>query len=376
MQRSDRAVEAASQYLMPGEQIVAAGFGSMGHVSVANQIATAVFWEVVSGGTLLRTKRARKMHYVVTDRRLLALDGESLLFGPGKLQLNLPFVNAKVVSSKQGTFGSHITELAIDGQPKPLRITFEGGHGDAAQQMVRAIETVGGGRAMAAGQQGYGQPALPAGGSQPDYGYGQPSTPPGYGSQPQQPQQPGYGSPQPTAYGVSPEPAAAYGNYGNYGSTPQPAGYGSNPQPAAYGASAEPAAAYGSNPQPAGYGVSPEPAAAYGNSPQPAAYGVSPDPAAAYGGNYGSTPQSAGYGSSPQPSAAYGGNYGNYGSSPQPQFQPPQPQFQPQQEQPQEQPQQPQFHPAQPQSAQPQSQPAQAQQQPWDQPPQPWQPPR
>lgn len=145
---TQKAAEAAAQYLEPDERITAAGSGELGRVTFLRQIVTMVVSQLLTLGTVSRTVRARRVHYILTNKRLFALDGESALFGPGQMRLNLPLKAMKVISSKKNVFSRELIDLAVDGQPKPLRISFGASAQKPAvgEQVVTAIETLGGGR--------------------------------------------------------------------------------------------------------------------------------------------------------------------------------------------------------------------------------------
>jgi len=147
------------------------------------------------------------------------------------------------------------------------------------------------------GASGFPAPPAPGYGSQPPQapqaGYGSQTPAPGYGSQP--PQVPGYGSQPPQA------PQAAYGSQ-----TSAP-GYGSQPpQVPGYGSQAPqaPQPAYGSQTPPPGYGSQPPQVPGYGSQPPQA-----PQPGyGSYGGYSGGTahPYSYGYPGYGSPAAAPG----------------------------------------------------------------------
>lgn len=195
---SQKAAEAAAQYLEPGEQITVTGFGELGRVTILRQFTTMLVSEILTLGLVRRTVRARRVHYILTNKRLFALDGESFLYGPGQMRLNLPLKAMKVISSKKTLFDRQNIDLAVDGQPKPLRISFGASalKPTAGEQIVAAIETIGGGRVAPQ------IPAAPAGYGQAQHGAPQAYAPPppGYGQSQAWAQQPPQYAPQPPQY--------------------------------------------------------------------------------------------------------------------------------------------------------------------------------
>jgi hypothetical protein len=229
-----KAAEAAAQCMEPGERIEVIGSGDLGRVTFLRQATTMLVSGLLSLGTVTRTVRARHVHYVLTDRRLIALDGESFLFGPGQVRLNLPLKQAKLINAKKTWLNSWNIDLAVAGQAKPLRIVTNSSHVQAGEQIISAVEFRGGGRVApaalgAAPASMAAAPMFPAAAPPAQAPYAQPA--PSYG------QQPAYGAPQAPAYGQQPQAPA-------YGQQPSAPAYGQ--QPPAYG---QQAPAYGQQPQ-------------------------------------------------------------------------------------------------------------------------------
>lgn len=237
--QAHRAADAAAPHLKPGEQVTATGFGTMGQVSVGKNIALAIVAGIVSAGTVIASRRPRKAYYALTSQRLLAFDGEGLFGRPGKLLFSLPLQAAKVVRSSKNFLGFVRVDLAIEGQPKGLRVSFASGSQQAGEAVIAAIKSAGGvhaSEAIEAGPAapgGYAATAAPA------------AAPAGYGST----QAGGYGAPQPdyssslAGYGSS--SSSGYGSPQPGFSAPQAAS--SSPQPRF----ADPLQSWDSNPRPA-----------------------------------------------------------------------------------------------------------------------------
>lgn len=264
--QAHRAADAAAPHLKPGEQVTATGFGTMGQVSLGKNIALAIVVGIVSAGTVIASRRPRKAYYALTSQRLLAFDGEGLFGRPGKLLWSLPLQSAKVVRSSKNFLGFVRVDLAIEGQPKGLRVNFASGSQQAGEAVIAAIRSAGGvhaSEAIAAGPAA-GQPAShSAGPAAGQANYGAPRTdyagaqayaaaPTGYGS----PQAGDYGAPQPdyssSLTGYDSSSPAGYGSPRPSFSAPQAAS--SSPQPRF----ADPLQSWDNNPQ-QGWGQQPQP---------------------------------------------------------------------------------------------------------------------
>lgn len=138
-----RAAESAAPHLQPGEQVQATGFGTMGSVSLGKSVAYGAAIGVLTGGMIVGALRPRKVYYALTGQRLMCFDGEGLLGRPGKLLLILPPQAAHVVKSRKNFLGFTRLDLAVEGQPKGLRLAFTPRCGKTAKAVVAAIEAAG-----------------------------------------------------------------------------------------------------------------------------------------------------------------------------------------------------------------------------------------
>jgi hypothetical protein len=122
--RTRQVVEVATPYLMPGEHVQLATIASIGSVSLARKAAVATAVGIASGGMLIANVKPRRMYIAVTERSLLFFEGNTSSGRPGKkLLMRLDKQYIATSEPRQGWL-TLSANLAIEGQPKGLKITF------------------------------------------------------------------------------------------------------------------------------------------------------------------------------------------------------------------------------------------------------------
>ena len=137
--RAQQAAEAAAPHLHADEQIEVTAYASIGRVSVARRAATAAVVGAATAGLLVVSVRPRKAYLLMTNQRLVFLDGDTMSGRPGKLLLALPRPAVTVTSVKKGLL-TLTAELGIQGQDQGLRVVFPTPAREDGQQVVAALE--------------------------------------------------------------------------------------------------------------------------------------------------------------------------------------------------------------------------------------------
>ncbi|MFE1749932.1 hypothetical protein [Streptomyces anandii] len=122
--RARQLLDATAPLLVQGEEIRLTSLAGVGSVSVRRRAVTAAVVGALSAGTVIATVTPRPMYVVLTDRRVLFLDGNR---GgrPGALVLDLPLRYVTATGSKKAFLGlQYVTHLTVPGQEKALKITF------------------------------------------------------------------------------------------------------------------------------------------------------------------------------------------------------------------------------------------------------------
>ncbi|MEV4433673.1 hypothetical protein [Streptomyces sp. NPDC049555] len=138
--RQQQAYETAFPLLFPGERVELITFAAVGKVSVRRQVATAALVGIATAGFMTMAVRPRKAYIVLTDRRLLFLDGETMSGKPGKFMMEMPRPYVSASAPKKGMFGlTMVAELSLAGADKGLRLTFAATHREEGQYLLGVL---------------------------------------------------------------------------------------------------------------------------------------------------------------------------------------------------------------------------------------------
>jgi hypothetical protein len=137
--RAQQAAQAAAPHLHTDEQIEITAYANIGRVSAVRRAATAAAVGAATAGLLIVSVRPRKAYLLMTNQRLVFLDGDTMSGRPGKLLLTLPRTAVTVASVKKGLL-TLTAELGVQGQDQGLRIVFPAPAREDGQQVVAALE--------------------------------------------------------------------------------------------------------------------------------------------------------------------------------------------------------------------------------------------
>jgi hypothetical protein len=158
--QSNRAVDKAQRHLDRGERVETAALVTIGSVNYGREAAKAVAIGVAvavataGAATFVRMRRPRRAYLVLTNQRLIFLDGE-VFYRPGKLLFTVPREAVHVLSAGKQGIGFLRVELAIAGQAQGLRVNFPVKYRDTGYGIVDSLGAAGRPRGAPPNGEGY-----------------------------------------------------------------------------------------------------------------------------------------------------------------------------------------------------------------------------